>query len=115
MSDLDRVDAMDDLGTSDPKKVGKAKKRADTNEKILQEYWRRVLDTPEGRAVLWEVLENCGVFARSFAGENTHLTAHSEGRRHVGIDIFERLLQVAPQSYNLMRQEALKRNETRED
>ena len=112
---MSELEIVDDLGTGDVKRVRKAKKKADYNDRLMAEYWRQVLETPAGRAVVYETLEKCHVFSRISAGEQTHITAHREGKRDIGIDLFERILQVAPQSYTLMRQEALKRNETRED
>lgn len=116
MSDLDDFDAIDaDQGAGDPKKVKKNKKVDRDEENQRQEFWRQVLATTAGRAIIWELLEKCHVFSKIFAGEQTHHMANREGKREVGIDIFEIMFQSAPESYNLMRREALDREERKKE
>jgi antitoxin component HigA of HigAB toxin-antitoxin module len=82
--------------------VGDREKR----EKNLEEAYRasllRVLDTPDGRRVVWRALERAGVYRTTFCGEETHRSALLEGRRALGLELLMDLMETCPESYQLM-------------
>lgn len=64
------------------------------NKETKQEFQRRrdreiedlrmVIKKPEGRRVVWGILETCGVFKASFA-LNSMQSAFNEGKRDIGL------------------------------
>lgn len=70
-----------------------------------------VLDTYEGRAVLWELLTRCGLYGTSFAGEATHTMAFKEGKRDIGKQTFFDIENTSGDAYGVMRKEHLARVE----
>lgn len=73
-------------------------------------YLKAVLATYEGRAVVFELLCEAGIYRNSFAGEHTHHTAFAEGKRKVALDFLRKCLTADERSYNLMRVEAAERS-----
>ena len=71
-----------------------AKKRKPSG---LSLAYQRVLATPEGRRVLWELMEFCGVYTESFTGNSQ--TFYNEGRRAVGLKVINDILDVDPGLY----------------
>lgn len=61
-----------------------------------------------GRAFAWWFLSLSGVDFLSFTGDNDS-TNFREGRRSMGVDLREEIMQVAPLMYDKMRQEAAQR------
>ena len=51
---------------------------------------QKVLSTEEGRAVLWWVMAEAGTFSKNLWGDQ-HLRDMCEGKRSVGLAVFERL------------------------
>jgi len=72
--------------TSDPQVVRKKKRKFELDHEQSIEEFRHVLDTREGRAVIWRILELCGVFKQSYTG-NPEDTFFNEGKRKVGLEI----------------------------
>ena len=70
---------------------------------------RAVLGLKRGRAFVWSLLEKAGVFRSTFAGEETHTSAFHEGRRSVGLEIFEKVFTDGPETYRMMASEAEER------
>lgn len=71
----------------------------------------RLLQTPEGRHLLWRILEQCGVYRSSFTGD-PHQTAFLEGQRSIGLWIMsEIVLTDGFDVFNVMSKEAEARNE----
>jgi len=64
------------------------------NKESKQEFQRRrdreiedlrsLIKKPEGRRVIWKILETCGVFKASFS-LNSMQTAFNEGKRDIGL------------------------------
>jgi hypothetical protein len=70
------------------------------------EELRAVLSQPVGRAVLWAVLEQCGIYRSSFSPEALNM-AFQEGGRNVGLELITRIQSVDPNAYTLMTREAV--------
>lgn len=68
---------------------------------------KTVLSTPEGRRILWWLLDDvCGLYGPSYTPEAAH-TAYREGRRSIAMDVLREARRVAPTSYVTALQEAL--------
>lgn len=66
-----------------------------------------VMSTRAGRAVLWAVLARSGLFRISHTPGGTHADcAFHEGKRNVGLPLFNDLMRVCPDSYALAAREA---------
>ncbi|MDA0798717.1 MAG: hypothetical protein O2884_08615 [Chloroflexi bacterium] len=89
-------------------------KEVKTAQELLEldksEALGRLLDSPGGRAWLWDVLSVSKIYDdRMFAGENTHWTAFNAGKRSVGLLLLEKTLAVRPNAYVRMQVEASER------
>jgi len=62
---------------------------------------RKVLLIPEGRRVIWRILEEAKVMAEAFS-LNALETAKWQGERHVGIRLLEDLMKAKPESFYQM-------------
>lgn len=60
-----------------------------------------VMSTKSGRRAVAYVLSLCGMDISSFNGQSNH-TIYREGRRAVGLDLKNKLTEVAPESYLAM-------------
>lgn len=60
---------------------------------------KTVLSLPEGRRFVWRLLEQTGLWARTY-------TERENGRRDVGIEVLERLQATLPREWATMVQEA---------
>ena len=97
----------------DQGKVSKRKSKAKlTAEREVADI-SAVLDTYEGRAFVWRLLEHSGMYETSFRGEETHRMAMAEGKRNFGIWLLNELLTIDPNYYIIIRNEAVSRD-TRE-
>ena len=77
---------------------------------------KKVLDLPEGRRVLWRIMALAKTFQPTFNPENTHLSAHDEGMRRVGIELNKWIMKVNPLMFSKMQSEmyALGKQEEKE-
>lgn len=83
------------------------KKRLQVEED--QEYLRRVLSTYEGRAVLWKLLEDLNLFSPvPVLNDMAHL-ARAQAEQNVGKRVLSDVLTADVNSFNIMRDEAAKR------
>lgn len=73
------------------------------------ENWKVVCSTAQGRAAVWRVLAECGVYSASFQGEHTHQTAYNEGKRAIGLWLLTELFTADSNVYRLMQQESEQR------
>lgn len=60
----------------------------------------KALSTPEGRRLVWAVLEMGRVFQLSFTGNSE--TYLNEGRRAVGLEMLGRVIAVKPEAFTQM-------------
>jgi hypothetical protein len=52
---------------------------------------KAVCGLPQGRRLIWELLDFCGVYGMSFVAGNGDVTAFNEGRRAVGLKLLNRV------------------------
>jgi hypothetical protein len=67
---------------------------------------RGVMSTPHGRAMVWWLLESCGVYRSSFSAHSDSLTAFNEGGRQIGLILLARIHRLCPERYTQMAAEA---------
>ena len=82
-------------------------KAAKRSEETYRRALAKVLETPEGRRVLWRVLESAGIYRSTFAGDDTHRSAMLEGRRSMGLELFDDIMSYVPGQYPVMQRESL--------
>ena len=99
---------MIDDDTGDEASVAEAQRQAalrfDRDKTELQALLKR----KDARFLIWRVLEQCGVYHT-----NVHIDARAqiqEGRRSIGLWLLEQVLQAEPNSYTLIRAEAVLRD-----
>ncbi len=86
-----------------------AKKRRKTERSQREQAaddLRGVMALPGGRRFVREMLNRCGVWRLSYAGEQTHATAFNEGKRAVGNQLLLDLESAAPVAFIDMLREA---------
>lgn len=68
---------------------------------------RRVLDTVEGRRMIWKLLEKSGIAQISFVEDDPggRKTAFKEGQRNIGNSVWQDILRVAPEKFTMMQRE----------
>ncbi len=66
---------------------------------------RAVVATPEGRRVMWRMLEHCGVFRSTFTGHGAR-DAFNEGARNVGLFVMGELAEAEPDVITTMLKES---------
>lgn len=64
-----------------------------------------ILEVPQGRRLLWWLLEQSHIFVPSMAA-TAELTAFREGERNVGLILLDRVMAVAPDAFAAMQAEA---------
>lgn len=65
---------------------------------------RFILKSPEGRRIYWNIMSETGVFRLSYNGD-TNNTLYNEGRRSVGLNMLNNLLDAKPEAFSQMQQE----------
>lgn len=75
---------MTDVG--DPVQVNSKKKRWDLEQDRRTEDFKLTMTTPAGRAVMWRLLELCGIYSSSYHGDVNDFLIN-EGKRKIGLEI----------------------------
>ena len=92
---------------ADPRQVRKADRVQVSADERQRADLTSVLDSVQGRRVLWNLFEFTGVLQLSYAvGADAATTAYFEGRRSVGLAILSRINEIDPMAYGLMAKEA---------
>jgi hypothetical protein len=78
--------------------------------------WRKnlrgVLKSPQGKEVIYELLTRCGVFRISYGpGAEPADVAYLEGRRSIGLQFMDELLEATPEAYMQMMLAIKERND----
>jgi hypothetical protein len=71
---------------------------SDQRDPLLDDY-QDVMQTRQGRAVIRDILSKCGMDRSSFTNGQSNQTIFNEGKRRVGIDIQQQLLELDPDLY----------------
>jgi hypothetical protein len=97
----------DSYDAGDEKIVAKAKSKRKRKQEADDHFLTTVLASYEGRAVIWRLISECGVFSSSFTGDVS--TYFYEGKRSIGLDIISMIEAVDPHSMAKIRDEAVQR------
>jgi len=98
---------MADYDAGDQTQVKKKKTKAELVEDRDSDYLKRVLDTYEGRATIWNILSICGIYDDRASMDNW--VFHYQGRRSVGIDLIQMIEHTNPRVEAIIRDEAIER------
>jgi hypothetical protein len=66
------------------------KDKRNAHQNLLDDV-KHVLDTIQGRRVLYHLLSEAGIYRVSFDASNACITAYNEGRRKTGLQLLELL------------------------
>jgi hypothetical protein len=88
-----------------------ALRRRKNKKAELQERWRKkqiddfakVLSLPEGRRLLWRIMEEASVFKTTFTGNST--TFFNEGKRSIGLMVLGEVMVASPEKFQQMQNE----------
>ena len=101
---------MSQKNAADPKELKAAKKREDFAESRFQAALKSVLESPNGRLVVWDFMGMGNIHSVTFTG-NAH-GSFLEGKRAMALQIEAEVLKNSPNAYILMMQESRKREES---
>lgn len=87
--------------------LNKKKTIFERNNALQKEQLRVLLQNYNARSFYWRLLSECGIYKRSFTGDN--VTFFNEGKRHIGLWLLEELFEASPEAYAQMQSEALQR------
>lgn len=107
MLERDDIETVGDEETVAPRK----NKARDKREKELNDL-RELLKTYGGRAFLWRVLTQTGLYRQSFTGDEP-TTYFNEGKRRIGLWLLDEIFSADKGMFNRMQNEAEDRGERR--
>ncbi|EAM1386828.1 hypothetical protein EHN65_00665 [Salmonella enterica] len=85
-------------------RVQNDRKKRDLAQREIDDI-KFVMDSVQGRRVVWSVLEKGQVFGTCFNVE-PHITAFNEGQRNLALALFQRVMAHCPDQYLKMAAEA---------
>jgi len=85
-------------------RVQNDRKKRDLAQREMDDI-KFVMDSVQGRRVVWSVLEKGQVFGTCFNVE-PHITAFNEGQRNLALALFQRVMAHCPDQYLKMAAEA---------
>jgi|TARA_Y100000310_G_scaffold171987_2_gene172114 hypothetical protein len=94
----------------DDTQVKKRKTKAQLRREHEQEELRQLLSTPGGRYFLWRLLDYCKLF-HTISSNNSIDMALLSGRRDAGLWVFAEIMETAPNTWTIMKEEANQREE----
>lgn len=94
---------------ADPRQVKDAGRRERRRTRDFDNALRAVLDTPDGRLVLWQLLSMAGIY-RSCYDNSGSRTYWNVGRQDYGHELLAHIIEASPQLYALMEREARERD-----
>lgn len=103
------VDVTEGENTAEEAQVSKRKTKASLRREKEVEQLKMLLASSDGRAVLWRVLSQAGVYRVSFDG--TVHTYFKEGKRAVGLWLLDEIFEADPAAFAIMQREATERGE----
>jgi len=92
---------------SDPAKVGERSKKAKERALRINDGFKQLLDTKNGRAWLWDLLSTLRPFETVFTQPDQLVIAYNSGKKDVGLSLLAKL--TTPQymgHFTLMMEEA---------
>lgn len=87
---------------SDPKAVNNARKRAGRKKASELEVVRVLMNTTQGRAWMFDILQMCHISSPTFVRGDPHATSFQEGERNIGNRLLHDINRAAPDMYAKM-------------
>lgn len=94
---------MDDLIDRSEEEVKKKTSELVHNRELSD--LRHILLSAEGRRFIWKLMSASGIFLCSYKGGDRDETAFYEGRRSVGLQVLNDLLEANPKVFSQMQEE----------
>jgi hypothetical protein len=95
----------------DENQVAELKKKFKSKEEVDEELLRVTLATYAGRAVIWRLLSDCKLFESvAIVNDMAHM-ASAQSRQNFAKELLARVLTASVGSFNIMRDEAIIREE----
>jgi hypothetical protein len=94
----------------DAQQVAKRQSKAKIREHLKKSGFRKLMSDSEGRAWMWDLLTECGVFHSSFSKDALEI-AFAEGRRDIGLRRLAEINRLDPNLYAKMAVENTKKND----
>lgn len=86
---------------ADAEQVAKREKKKRLRELKREAGLKKLMETGDGRAWMWDLLSSCGVFHSSFASDGL-VMAFNEGRRDIGLRLVAEINRMVPELYGRM-------------
>lgn len=67
--------------------------------------WQWVLENPNGRRIIWDILRACGIDRHSFVSADPHATAFQCGQQSIGLWLKSLIHEAKPTALLQMQQE----------
>lgn len=90
----------------DEQAVGQQRAREREARKQREADYKTVLGTRAGRAVLWDLLSEAGIY-RSAGPVEPHVMAWNEGQRNAGLKLQAEMIRLSPEDYLRAQAEAI--------
>jgi hypothetical protein len=87
---------------SDPEQIAEKQRTADRRELEVRGFLKEVLASADGRAWIWSLLADAGVFKNSFIRGEPDVTAFNEGRRNFGLKVMTQVMNAEPKAFVTM-------------
>lgn len=101
------------LDLSEPKSVKALANLSKITDTIDGETLKYLMNNTSGRAFVWRKLEDSSVFVTTF-NDSPMRMAFNEGRRAIGLKLWDDILRHCPDQYSLMMREANERRSANE-
>lgn len=85
--------------SSSASQVRKARSRAGLRDRQRRDRWQAILESPQGKACLWEILEWCGAFTQESNVDVMSRVVFREGKRNIGLRIINAIESVQPGAF----------------
>ncbi len=85
----------------DEQHVRKAKEGQKKRELLKKSALRNIMNTPEGRMWMWDLLSRCGVYHSSYSSDALAM-AFREGHRNIGLHLTAEINRLSPEMYAKM-------------
>ena len=92
-----------------------SQKRIELRQKQLKLDRQQLIALPAFRRVVQDFMQEAGLFRPTFAGEQTHTMAFSEGTRNAALRMLAQLEEATPNALALLQASALPIDSTSED
>jgi hypothetical protein len=96
--------------TGDKEHVQKVSRKAKAQREYEVFQLSKLLKDYDGRAVLWRILSQCGIYQDNLFPDNHGVMARQEGKRSIGLWLLREIHAADPHAYARMGEEAVERD-----